>query len=238
MSLLQTRQQIESAILEAIIYANGFPLVADILTPLNFRGQYHAEIFTAIKSLAPESVIDLITLLDHIEKIYPDRPEISSYLLANRAFTVVSNANIVYWAIILLQEDIALKFKKQLIDWKDLRDKSGDIVESAILEEVITSINDRSDIFDIITKSAEYFRLQNMQLEALEADAFEGHVSQKIKNIKRQQSVKLALDNVLTLVSPNTEIANACYKMASAMFDMIVNHSLPQNYIEATKHLE
>lgn len=234
---MNIRLQIEQSILGAIIYCDGYSQVAHILTPNNFSSiedgfHRNRELYAIITEMYPSRPIDLISISHEVRKRYTDDYSVMQ-TLCKSDIRVQSTSSIGYWAYILLQIDISEKYKKLLSEWRSARIRNLDHAEAGALKEIIESVNNESDIFDIIEGSCNYFLHLNMQDELALTKAFNMDLDKKAKKVKAMSSINTALGYLFKVGESSQEIKYECEAFANAIADMIITNSVKPQYSEA-----
>lgn len=234
---MHNRIEIEQSILGAIIYHNGYSQIAHVLSVNNFSSKNEGfnrnkEIFEIVASMYPSRPIDFISIAHEIRVKHPNDSEIMQ-TLHNVGHRVGGAGSIVYWAFILLQIDIADKFKYQLVEWRSKREKNLDYVEAGALKEIIENIIPDTDIFDLIEGANGYFKHLNMEEELTESLRFYQQLMQKIKSVKAMNSIQTALGYLLKISEASPQVQYECEAFAKAIAIMISSNTTRPNYTEA-----
>jgi urease gamma subunit len=229
------RLNIEDSILGAIIYHNGYPQIAHILSPANFSDlpeRQNRGLYSIICGLFPDRPIDLVSISHEIRTKHPHNVALMSTLL-NTGHRVCSATSIVHWASILLEIDITGKFQRQIADWRSERESNLDHVEAAALLEIFENATAGRDIFDLIDEATRYFHHHDMQTELDGCIKLHAYLSKKFHNIKKMNSINTALNYLLQISSASPEIAQVSHTLVTAIADMIISEHIKQEYIQA-----
>lgn len=232
----QSRKQIERAILHCVLLCNGYSQIADILKPSNFHYSPHKEIMETMTNMYPIKPIDLITLTHELKHAYPDNSVTTFELLA--AHTIASTAHLRYWAIILLQIDIQVKFRNKLLEWYTERQQNFHLVEAAAIEEIIQTIRAKIDMFEMIEKCLVYFQHMKMEVEYEGTSTFYENLNIKCNDIRKMNSLNNILQQLYYLTDPNPDIKAHCQRLIDAVSDMILTGSIKTKYYQAVQILE
>lgn len=229
---MNNRLEIEKAILGAIIYCDGFAQVAHILTAKNFTSSQkikHRELFAVIASMFPIKRIDMITVKQEVEKIFPGNG--NWVLKCNNHIT--ASSNLTYWALILLQIDITEKFQKKLLEWKDRRDHDFDHVASGALKEIIESIVPDQDIFDLVDGAIAYFDHLDMKTEHEEAIQFSRDFLEKARKVMQVESIDAILHHLYSISRCTPELQEQCNLFGKIIADIITSGQTNERYTQA-----
>src|SRR5690606_37520984 len=131
---MNTRVELEKAILSPIIFCNGYAYIANILTEKNFVTEPHKIIFSICTELYPVKPIDIIVLTHVLRERYPDNVQLIHYAFVELSH-ISANTHLVYHSFLLLQEDIKLKFLSSVTAWKVNREKELQHTQAATLLE-------------------------------------------------------------------------------------------------------
>lgn len=229
---MNTRLDIEKAILGAIIYCDGFAQIAHILSAKNFSSSpkiKHRELFAVISSMFPTKRIDMITVRQEVERIFPGN---GIWVLKCNNY-ITASSNLTYWGLILLQIDVTEKFQKKLIEWKDSRDQDFDHSASGALKEIIESIVPDVDIFDLVDGAINYFDHLGMKLEHEEAIQFSRDFLEKQRKIKQMESIETILSHLYSASRCSPELQDQCNLFGKIIADIITSGQTNERYTQA-----
>lgn len=231
---MNSRIEIERALLGAIIFCNAYAQVAHIINEKNFTSTSeikNREVFGVIKKMFPVVPIDMITVLKQLSESYPDE-EVGDWVFCCDGY-VQSSQNAGYWALMLLQIDVTEKYKDVLIEWRDARVMDLDKVEAAVLTEMLEEMKRGIDIFDFISKSIQYFDLQKMDRERDAATFFNDSFDVRIKSIKQANTMKCILNNLFSMCKTVPEHVIQCEIFAKAIVDITSTGMTNDRYVKA-----
>jgi hypothetical protein len=232
---MHNRLKIEESILGAIIYHNSFTRIAHILSVNNFSSVAQVknrELYSVIAGLYPSKPIDLLTVTHELHAKYPADAAIMDTMI-NSVHNVSSSKNIVEWAFLLLQIDITEKLKKQLSDWKSERERAMDHAATGALLEVIEQIGLDSDVFDLIDNATAYFLSLNMEKEVDQLIQMYQHLTTKVKNIKKMNSINTALSYLFKISEATPQVQYECQALADAIANMVINNEVQPKHKQA-----
>ncbi|MFD2163703.1 DnaB-like helicase N-terminal domain-containing protein [Paradesertivirga mongoliensis] len=236
-----SRTYIERAILGACLYCDGFPQVAHILSAKNFISSAEhksRELFEVMASLYPHTPIDLVTVSAKYKQMHPVESEqmLMHWIFETANEKVNANANVISWAFTLLQLDINNKFRAKLQEWREVRIANHDHVEAASLLEILEASNEPETVFDMVENAMAYFEHHNMEEELEGTRELFGQVSDKCRNIKKVESIKVALKYLMSVTDcSNNQVKRECNVFAQAIADMISTGATNPRYTEAVE---
>lgn len=242
---------IEAYILGSIVFCNGYPEVAHILSDKHFsyspqkadintpHNVFNKQVFNAAKALFPHSPIDLITITAELKKMGLTHKDINQGMYESKIDAVNSAGNIKWWAFILIQENIKICFLDKLSTWHNKRKNDFDKMEAEVLKEIIFTLNTpENDVFEVIEKAKIYFKHIKMDFEFEESTVLTNYFEDKIKEIKRVNSITKALGYLIEVANTSgNEVQYNCHKFASAIADMITTGKTTDSYDKAVNVL-
>jgi len=234
---MNSRFEIEQAIIAAIIYNDAYATVASILQIKNFSNIYHQNIYAAAGKLYPLTPIDLITIHLQLKKDNPNTAaEVTQQMYTAGKYTI--GLHLRHWCLILLQMDITDNFERDLILWRDSRIQENEKVEAEVLTEMLEMIRiPQLDILEFIEKAIKYFDMQDMSWEYKSAKEFNEHIGAKAARIKRMIALDTALAAAAKIADCDIDIKQTCNKFLSAINTMIITNRAKPEFLKAAELL-
>lgn len=194
---MNTRKELEKAVLGAVILENCYMVVQNILSSKNFTGNERI-IMQVIESVFPDVPIDTVLLAHQLRKI--NKPELI-YDMGVCQMNVNSCHNVVSHALVLLQSDIkekALSILQNLYSKQDLEvDKVKVLEKKAFINQVIDSLSE-ADILTILPGSVKFLR--SCQISCSDLEELAESIPKKASKIKEVNSIKVLCDYWKSLV--------------------------------------
>lgn len=234
---MNSRFEIEQAIIAAIIYNDAYATVASILQIKNFSNSYHQKIYGAAGKLYPLTPIDLITIHLQLKKDDPDTAAaVTQQMYTAGKYTI--GLHLRHWCLILLQMDIADNFERELILWRDTRIQEDEKVETEILTEMLEMVRiPKVDILELIEKAIKYFDMHDMSWEYKSAKEFNEHIGLKAARIRRMIALDTALSAAAKIADCDLDITQTCKKFLSAINTMIITNRAKPEFLKAAELL-
>jgi len=234
---MNSRIEIERAIIAAIVYNGGYATVSSILQKKNFSNFIYTKIYTAAGNLYPLTPIDLITIHLELKKTDPDLLEVITEEMYTSGKYLIG-LHLRYWCLIILQLDIRDSFEKELITWRDNRIREKEDVEAAVLTEMLEMIRiPQLDILVFIEKAISYFDRQDMSWEYKNSKEFYDSIGQKACGIRRTISLDTALSAAYKISDCSSDIKQTCDKFIGAINTMIITNQVKPEYSKAAEFL-
>lgn len=236
--MYRNRIEIEEGIIAAVIDANAFPVVVNIISAKNFTVPKFAVIFEVAKKLYPLTPIDVITIRNELTVFWGDSGIEALDHLFLRKYSVYNVKNVPYWCFILLQMDMANTYKNSLVAWREARIADDHLVASAVLEEVFLMIGPGVDIIELVEKAIIYFDHQKMDFEAQQSREFEELTLKKALQIKRHIGIETAMSNLLQIANNSGEVEYVCKVFAMAIGEMVLSNKVKDQYTLAAETIK
>lgn len=215
---VQQRQELEMSIIGSVLLSNyHYRLIADFVNEKNFKNKDLSTIWVEIGKVSKSGPVDWHLIARSLEK--SNKIELLK-ILVNCIQMVNSSANVIYWALVLFEADIADK----VIDFLNNQeiDQVADSVLYAASREVMEDIlDDKKDLLKTLSMCGNYFNaIAPAHPFTLAYAALHNNINKRINKMKQMGKLAAFVDELLAM--PNEPWPAAKHRKIKALTEELI----------------